>query len=148
MADQRTRHQNRAPPVLRRKGSQIFDGWWRDPELRGPGYSPGVRGCSWGPFQRNPPRSLRGTMLLVRARQSLHKDRARGHWADPVAGCSSTPHERCRGWVASADIGNARLEVTLAPVLVALQPEGDVDFAAGLKLGDAVSESPAQCVER
>src|SRR3981081_1813272 len=49
---------------------------------------------------------------------------------------------------ARADIRYAGLEVTLAAVLVALQSERDVDFASGLKLRGAVSETPAQRVKR
>src|SRR5712671_5199133 len=53
-----------------------------------------------------------------------------------------------RSRFAHPDVGNARLQVALASVVVALEPECDVDLSARLEFSSAPSKSPSNRVER
>src|SRR3954471_22928306 len=50
--------------------------------------------------------------------------------------------------LAESNVGNARLEIALAAIVVALETERDVYLGAGLKLRGALGQSPADRIQR
>src|SRR5947209_835567 len=53
-----------------------------------------------------------------------------------------------RSFGGEANVGDPRLQVALTAIVVALEPERDVDARAGLQMNGAIDQSPSQRLER